>query len=251
MRWKDGCHDCPQRDIFCDRSERNWNLKKSLFASCPNLTIVPASRWMGAFVNESFLKGKRADVIHNGIDLKLFKPELVKESRKFNILAVSNVWPSYKGGADICKLREMLPSEEYDITMVGLSGEQIKNLPLGIKGIHRTQDAKELVKLYSAADVLINPTYADTFPTVNLEALACGTPVITYRTGGSPEAVDENTGSVIEQGDIEGLCAKIKEFNASGFKQLHSSAYRKRAEDYFDKDNCFEKYIELYESLLR
>lgn len=99
--------------------------------------------------------------------------------------------------------------------------------------------------------MLINPTYGDNFPTVNIETLACGTPVITYRTGGSPEAVDENTGAVVEQGDLEGLCAKIKEFKANGFKQQHSADCCKRAEECFDKDKCFEKYVELYESLLK
>lgn len=251
MRWKEGCFDCPKRGKFCDRSKRNWNLKKLIFASNSNLTIVPVSQWMGGFVKESFFKGKRIEVIHNGIDLRVFKPEPSKGSGKFNILAVSNVWPSYKGGADIFKLREMLPMEDYDIMMVGLSEEQVKSLPAGIKGIQRTQNVQELVELYSEVDVLINPTYADSFPTVNLEALACGTPVITYRTGGSPEAVDENTGSIIEQGDIAGMCTKIREYKSEGFKQHHSVDCRKRAEEYFDKDKCFEKYIDLYESLLK
>ena len=124
-------------------------------------------------------------------------------------------------------------------------------LPDNIISIHRTFDQKELAEIYTTADVLINPTYEDNFPTVNMEALACGTPVITYKTGGSPEAVDENTGSVIEQGNIEGLCAKIQEFKSTGFKQQHSADCRKRAEDCFDKDKCFEKYIDLYEDLLR
>ena len=79
MRWKDGCHDCPQREKFCDCSKRNWNLKKSLFASCPNLTLVPVSHWMGGFVKESFLKDKHVEVIHNGIDLTVFKPVPNKE----------------------------------------------------------------------------------------------------------------------------------------------------------------------------
>ena len=132
--------------------------------------------------------------------------------------------------------------------MVGLSANQIKKLPAGIKGIQRTQNANELAKLYSDSDVLINPTYADTFPTVNLEAMACGTPVITYRTGGSPEAVDEKTGIVVEQGDIAALADAIRRMKEH---PLSSEACRKRAEEHFDKDKCFEKYIELYESLLK
>ena len=131
--------------------------------------------------------------------------------------------------------------------MVGLSSDQIKTLPNGIHGITRTQNVQQLVELYNEADVLINPTYADTFPTVNLEALACGTPVITYKTGGSPEAIDEKTGVVVEQGNVTALANAIMQMKD---KLLSAEACRKRAVEYFDKDKCFEKYVELYEELL-
>ena len=145
---------------------------------------------MGDFVKESFLKDKRIEVIKNGVDLKVFRPssKFQVASSKFRIIAVSSVWNPDKGELDVYRLRKMLSKEEYEIIMVGLSADQAQNLPAGIRGIQRTQNVQELVRLYSESDVLINPTYADTFPTVNLEALACGTPVITYRTGGSPEA---------------------------------------------------------------
>lgn len=142
----------------------------------------------------------------------------------------------------------MLPEDEYEITMVGLSAEQAKNLPQGIRGIQRTQNVQELAQLYSEADVLINPTYEDNFPTVNIEALACGTPVITYRTGGSPEAVDEKTGLVIEQGNVNALVNAIMQMNDN---PLSITDCRQRAETLFDKDKCFETYIELYEELLK
>lgn len=253
-RWKTGCHDCPLRNSYpktvFDNSRKNWNLKRSLFAGNKNLTIAACSQWMADFVKDSFLKERPIQVMHNGVDLRTFKPQERTNSSSFNILAVSSVWHKDKGLFDIYKLREMLPTQ-YQITMVGLSAEQVKQLPDGIVGIERTQNVQELVKLYSDADVLINPTYADTFPTINLEALACGTPVITYRTGGSPEAVDELTGAVVEQGNVQALCDKIIEFQAANFKQLHSADCRNRAERHFDKDKCFEKYIELYEKLLK
>ena len=132
--------------------------------------------------------------------------------------------------------------------MVGLKENQLTELPAGIRGITRTQNVQQLVELYNEADVLINPTYADTFPTVNLEALACGTPVITYKTGGSPEAVDDKTGIVVEQGDVDALADAIRLIKES---PLSSEACRKRAEEHFEKDKCFEEYIELYESLLK
>lgn len=256
MRWKTGCYDCPLRHIYpntvLDRSVKNYALKKELFTANKNLSIVACSDWLGNFVRESFLKDKRIEVIHNGCDLSVFKPmPMASDVSKFKILAVSSVWYPNKGEQDIYKLRTMMPEDEYEITMVGLTAEQVKKLPAGIRGIERTQNVQELAQLYSDADVLINPTYEDNFPTVNIEALACGTPVITYRTGGSPEAVDENTGAVVEQGDLDAFCAKIKEFKANGFKQQHSADCRKRAEECFDKDKCFEKYVELYESLLK
>lgn len=145
-----------------------------------------------------------------------------------------------------CYLQK-LPENIYEITMVGLSAEQKKKLPTGIKGVQRTQSVHELVQLYSHADVLINPTYEDNFPTVNIEALACGTPVITYNTGVSPEAIDEKNGVVIEQGDIDALVNSIHQMKKH---PLSSEDCRKRAEKYFDKDKRFEKYIELYEGLI-
>ena len=133
------------------------------------------------------------------------------------------------------------------MTMVGLSSAQVNNLPRDIKGIYRTQNVKELVRLYSESDVLVNPTYADTFPTVNLEALACGTPVITYKTGGSPEAIDQRTGAVVEQGSVEALAEAIRKMK---IHPLSSDDCRKRAERHFDKDKCFQKYIELYDNVI-
>ena len=144
--------------------------------------------------------------------------------------------------------------------MVGLTSKQIEKLPDGIIGIARTESQQELAEYYSMADVFVNLTYLDTFPTVNLEALACGTPVITYRTGGSPESTTEAenvkmlkdgiecypTGMVVEQGDIAGIVDAIRELHAH---LLSKEDCRKRAEIYFNKDKCFEKYIDLYNTL--
>lgn len=251
-RWKTQCYGCPLQHEYpktlLDHSDENFSLKKNLFTKNKNLNIVACSEWMAQFVRESFLQDKLLYVIHNGVDLDIFKAKPNEKIQKiFKVLAVSNVWNKDKGIDDILTLRNLLP-EDYTMTIVGLNEKQLKKLHLGIKGIQRTQNVQELVKLYSEADVLINPTYADTFPTVNLEALACGTPVITYRTGGSPEAIDEKTGVVVEQGDLEGLVEAIRLMKEN---PLSSSDCRKRAEESFDKDKCFERYIELYESLKR
>ena len=252
-RWKTQCHDCPLQheypNTLVDRSSKNFELKKKLFGGNRNLSIIACSRWLGNFVKESFLKDKPLKVIHNGIDLDVFHPIAPKKSLedgKFRILAVSSVWNRAKGIDDIYKLREIL-SDDYLITVVGLSKNQEKTLPLNITSVQRTQNVQKLVELYSESDVLINPTYADTFPTVNIEAFACGTPVITYRTGGSPEAIDEKTGVVVEQNvkELADAICRMKE------KPLSAVDCRKRAELYFDKDKCFEEYIKLYEHLVK
>lgn len=252
-KWKTGCYDCPMRNVLpktmLDRSRKNYELKKRLFGGCKNLTIVPCSDWMARFVKQSFLKDKRIEVIKNGVDLGVFKPvSMTDKGGTFSVLAVSSVWHKEKGLEDIYELRKLLP-ENYRICMVGLSESQMKDLPAGIDGIQRTQNVQELVRLYSQANVLINPTYADTFPTVNLEALACGTSVITYRTGGSPEAVSPETGIVVEQGDVADMAEAIQRICEKG-KDYYTEACRKRAEEQFDKDKCFEKYVELYEGLI-
>lgn len=250
-RWKTQCYGCPLQHEYpktlLDHSDENFSLKKNLFTKNKNLTIVACSEWMAQFVRESFLQDKPLYVIHNGVDLDIFKAKPNEKVQKmFKVLAVSNVWNKDKGIDDILTLRNLLP-EDYTMTIVGLNEKQLKKLSFGIKGIQRTQNVQELVKLYSEAAVLINPTYADTFPTVNLEALACGTPVITYRTGGSPEAIDKKTGVVVEQGDVNGLVEAIYRMKEN---PLSSADCRKRAEECFDKDKCFEKYVELYEKLI-
>ena len=247
-RWKTGCFACPWKSSLFDRSRRNYRYKKQLFAGNKNLHIVTVSQWLHDFVKQSFLNDKDVFVIHNGIDLNVFQPKGEKKCDTFQIIGVSNVWHKDKGLYDFYKLRELLDHEHFSITLVGLKPEQILHLPTGINGIERTSSVDDLVELYSRAHVLVNPTYADSFPTVNLEALACGTPVITYRTGGSPEALDEKTGMVVDQGDINALVDAIHYLDKH---RLSSAACRQRAEDCFDQDKCFEKYVELYENLLR
>lgn len=252
-KWKCGCENCPKRkdypSAYTDRSKRNYRIKEQLFTNKDNIFIAPASKWLSDFVGESYFKDKKRAVFHNGINIDIFKPSKCDTTSKANIIGVSSVWSKAKGLEDFYKLREILDTCKYDITLVGLSQEQKDNLPEGINGILRTNSAEELAELYSNANVFINPTYADTFPTTNIEALACGTPVITYRIGGSPESITQETGFVVEQGDIDGIINAIKEIETRG-KEYYSETCRKYAEEHFDKDQCFAKYIDLYHELL-
>ena len=252
-KWKTGCYKCPlykeyPKSFLIDRSKENYELKKRLFNSIPNLHIIPVSRWLESLLKESYLKDQDIKVINNGIDLNVFNTNVNKiKGDRFRILGVASVWTKTKGLKDFFALRELL-DDNYEITLVGLNKKQLKSLPKGIKGIMRTDSVQELVKLYAESDLLFNTTYADTFPTVNIESLACGTPVMTYRTGGSPEILDNHTGAVINPGDIN-MAASVIIRMKNGKINLSSEACRKRAENLFNKLNKYKEYIDLYENL--
>ena len=252
MRWKTGCFACPLRyagykKSLIDRSAKNYVLKKAYIAGNRNLTLVPVSNWLGRLLKESFYKQHDIKVIQNGVDVNVFRPFQPSYCSQFRIIGVSNVWSKDKGLYDIFELRKYLDINQYRITLVGLSKGQIENLPAGISGIERANNQGELAHLYANADVLINPTYADTFPTVNLEALACGTPVVTYKTGGSPESLSVDTGVILEQGDVKGMAHAIEKMRN---RPLSSKKCRDRILQMFNKDVRFQGYKELFERLL-
>lgn len=250
-QWKSGCLNCNEkRALLGNKAAYQFETKKALLSNIKNLTFVSVSDWLHSLLEQSVQQSRPIVTIHNGVDLTRFRPMDITNNHKlskFKILGVAAIWDARKGLSDFVKLRSKL-SEDYEITLVGLTPKQISSLPKGINGIQRTQNIEELVQLYSDADVFLNSTYSDNFPTTNVEALACGTPVITYRTGGSPEAIDKKTGVVVEQGDVNGLVEAIYRMKEN---PLSSADCRKRAEECFDKDKCFEKYIELYENLLK
>lgn len=266
MKWKTGCYNCElKRDypssIFFDRSQINWIRKKEIFTSLTNLKIVPVSFWLESIVQNSFLKKCSTKVIHNGIDLDIFSPiqnNFIRNrydlGKHLIILGVATGW--FEGGGlrrykEFMKLSSML-DDNYRIILIGLEEFQIKDLPLNVIGLQRTGDPRELAEFYSAADVFVNPTYQDSLPTVNMEALACGTPVITYNTGGSPEIIDKGTGWVVEKGDIVSMVNCIKHLRQESIEERKNrrAACRKRAEMYFNKYERFHDYIVLYKQIL-
>jgi glycosyltransferase involved in cell wall biosynthesis len=259
-KWKTGCYKCPQKtrypaSYFIDRSKKNYILKKELFNSLSNLTLVPVSKWLSGILKDSFLQNYPIKVINNGINTEVFKPSKNTDFRfkhgfekKFILLGVASIWDERKGLKDFIELSKLLNSD-YQIVLVGLTKKQIEQLPENILGIERTESVEALAEIYTSCDVFINPTYEDNFPTTNLESLACGTPVITYKTGGSPEAIDESTGIVVEQGNINKLIEAIKQIQQNG-KQHYSDACVKRAHRLYKKEDRYREYIDLYEELL-
>lgn len=253
-RWKTGCHHCPQKKAFpasrlLDRSRRNWEDKKKAFCSIPGLTLVTVSRWMKGEIARSFLGGVRCEVIHNGIDLDTFRPSPSAETAfayGTYYLAVASIWLPEKGLQDLEKLSSVLDADER-LVVVGKrpSGHRF---PRNVVCLERTADAAALAALYTEAVALVNPTWQDNYPTVNMEAIACGTPVVSYRTGGSPESITPQTGRVVEQGDVEGLAEALHAIRKQG-KTHYTEACRSYALAHFRAQDRFNDYIQLYESL--
>ena len=257
-RWKTGCHNCKiyrsayPYSIFKDNSLENYALKKEAFTNVNKMTIVTPSYWLGDLVKSSFLNDYPITVIHNGINLEIFKPQsiLPLSNRKKNILGVANVWSPRKGLDAFLQLATML-DDSYHITLVGLNRQQQKKIqkkyPHKITTLQRTANLEELVMLYRNAYVFVNPTLEDNFPTTNLEALACGTPVITYKTGGSPESLDETCGVVIEKNNIHALYNAILSLEHNPL--ITPFACRQHALLY-DQNTCFANYMTLYKKIL-
>lgn len=248
-RWQIGCRHCPQlqsypRSIFVDRSSANYEDKRRCFTSLKNMIIIPVSNWLKREVEKSFLAQYSFRCIYNGIDLTKFHPIGLPFTNM--VLGVASVWDDRKGLSDFIAMRAQLP-DEIKITLIGLTKEQIKTLPPGITGIERTNSIEQLCKFYSEALVFVNPTWEDNFPTTNLEALACGTPVITYRTGGSIEAIDSQTGLIVDKGDVNGLVTAIKRVREK--RNEYILPCRRRAENLYSKQDRFREYIEIYDSI--
>lgn len=261
-KWKTNCAECPNLQQYprsiTDASERNYKLKHRLFTSLHDLTVVPVSEWMTELVSASFMNKAKVKTICNGVDISLFnlcsedvrtdlKNELGVGQRKM-ILGVAGTWTDQKGLADFHALSEMI-TDDYIIVLVGLDSKQMKSLPANIIGVERVSAPEKLAKLYAAADVFVNPTYADTFPTVNIEALACGTPVVTYDTGGSPEVLSEFTGKVVSVGNKEALLHAVIEVTSTD-RDVNRRACRERAVSRYDMNARFMDYVDLYEELI-
>lgn len=266
-KWQKECKSCPQhRQAYpysmIDYSSKSYQRKKKSFENVKNLTIVTPSHWLAGLVKKSFLGEYPVQVIPNGIDLTNFNDQAQgakfrQENQlqgKFIILGVANVWEQRKGLVHFLNLQELLEKEKNTavfhrentkIILVGVDKRTKKKLPPSILGIERTNGARELAAIYQAADVYVNATLEDNFPTTNLEALACGTPVITFSTGGSPESIDESCGLVTKSKDAEGIYQALLELKKHPKKK--EDCLRRGRE--YDKKKRFQEYLCLYEQV--
>ena len=250
-KWRTECNCCVQSKEFSwffDRSSELFRRKKALFSEV-DLTIITPSKWLAGLVKQSFLADYPVMVVNNGIDLGVFKPSYSDFRRKCEledkklIIGVAFGWGVRKGLDVFVKLSKRLP-DDYKIVLIGTDDNIDKQLPDNIISIHRTQNQTELAKIYTSADIFVNPTREENYPTVNMESLACGTPVLTFRTGGSPEIIDETCGSVVDCDDVDALEREI--IRICSDKPYSKEACLNKAKT-FDQNERFKEYIQLYE----
>ena len=246
------CDNCPQlrhypTTLWLSNSQNNYERKRNAFTGVLDLKLITPSKWLAGEVWKSFLREYPVEVIYNEINSRIFHPRSIFEDgeteeittslrRRYSIpdnthivLAVSGVWDKTKGLDDILELDDRLRDRfQIDINggvpyiqlvIVGLTPKQVitirKSHP-DILCIEHTNSVQELAEIYRSADVFINPTYEDNYPTVNLEAEACGTPVITYDTGGCTETIHLSESKAINQGVDYLVSAILDLFNNMG-----------------------------------
>ena len=257
-KWKSQCEHCPQLRSYptCigfDGSARNFQRRGNLFTSLSNLTLVTPCAWLRGLLQESCLKTIPSRVIYNGVNRSTFRPIASHLREKYAIeapyvaLAVASEWEERKG------LRYLLPlanalGNGFQLVVLGLTEPQIADLPKNILGIAKTANTRELAQWYTTADCLVNPTMEDNMPLVNLEALACGTPVSTFATGGCPEAVDETCGIVVPKGDVAALADAVRSLCQQ--KPAMQAACLARAEQ-FDSLRTSQNYWALYQEVCK
>ena len=254
-KWKTECENCPSRrqfSWFFDHSNLLHKKKKALYINF-NFEIITPSDWLAREVKESFLKDHRISVIKNGIDLEVFYPRDTAKVRKKNgisnkkyvVLGVAFQWTRRKGFDFYLKLADILP-DDYTVVLVGAMKKDSLNSNRRIVWIDKTDDQSELAELYSLADVFFNPTREEVLGLVNVEALACGTPVVTFNSGGSPECIDPTCGCVMEKEDLEEAVRVI--CNICENKPFTPRDCIERAK-HFSKEIAYEKYMMKYKEV--
>ena len=222
-QWKTHCsreYKCPQKGEYpksclLDRSKQNFSDKRMVFTALPSnkLTLITPSRWLADLAGQSYLEKYPVQVRNNEIDRSVFKstPSNFRERygivNKCIVLGVASPWTARKGLDDFLRLANEL-EDSFAVVLVGLSKKQMKSIPESIIALERTDSPSQLAEIYSAADVLFNPTREDNYPTVNLEAEACGLPVITYDVGGSPETIHLDSSMAVSNYEEALLCFK-------------------------------------------
>lgn len=257
-KFKDSCGDCPllKNDVpswFFDPTAQVLSDKKKLFNNIKSLTVVGVSNWISSEAKKGIFKDKDVVTIHNGVDINIFRPTSSKIREKlglkdeFVILGSADKWLNPLNRQVFNYIISNI-TPEMKIVIFGCNKDQQKQLPESVIGIGYITDRNEMAKIYSMADVFVNLTLEEALGLVNIESLACGTPVITYESGGSPETISERTGIVITKGDKEALLKAILKIKDRG-KTFYEQKCLNHVEKNFIVEDRYKEYVDLYNEI--
>ena len=256
-KWQTTCGSCPlnnqeQPSLFFDATSKVLKDKTNHLNKIKNLHLVACSEWIKGEAEKSLLKPKSINVIYNGVDTEIFKPHASNFktehgiTKDFVIMGMADKWCLEENKQAVKKI--IKKNQDCNIVIVGCNEAQkeyFKNYS-NVLALGYIKDRKELSDIYSSSNVFINLTHADTLPTVNMESIASGTPVITYNCCGSPELIDKDSGFIIEENDINTLLEKINILKQNPLSFKIEEKHRK-----FDKNTCYNKYLDIYKKIIK
>lgn len=260
-KWKTLCYKCPQKMEYpaswiFDHSKKNHQIKIRLISNIKNIAFVAVSNWLGDMLRLSRLPSTNIHVIRNGINLDTFSTDAsalnnysnIDKSKKIALFA-SSKWTIKKGFHLIPEISKML-GNSFQCCVIGTTKRQSCYLNnIGIATMDNIRNPSNMASIYKMSDIFVNPSLEEALSLVNMEAIACGTPVVTFASGGTPETIpNEKVGAVVKRGDIDAMVCQIKKFAALD-KLETAKICRQAALDNFDAKAAFKKYIDLYESL--
>lgn len=254
-RFMNECGSCPKKEAppksyFFDWSKISLKNKKKRICSIPRLRLVGCSTWVCKEAKKGILANCNMETIYNGVDISVFKPRETSIrtdnniGELFLIMGMANKW-MLNENIDMLERVASLPGVR--LMIIGCTVEQkkkIKDKNKNIIAVGFIKDRNKLAEYYSAADVFVNLTHADTSPTVNMESICCGTPVITYDSCGSPELINDETGIVVAENNKKGILEAIENIRERKLENCRNVGVRR-----FDKKKCYERYLEIYEEL--
>ena len=235
---------------------------QNLSYKCRHLTkekvvIVSSCDWMKAKIEESLLcKELRVETLYNSLDTHVYKmyPKEVARSlfnlppNKRIVLIVSEDLENKRKGLNIL-MRSIASFGESDMLFCAVGGNRkVSDSRNNILYLGSILDERAMAMIYNAVDVVVLPSIEDNLPNVMLEALACGTPIISFANGGMSEiVVNEVNGLLVEAFSAEALSQSIRAFFASDL-QTKREEIRLRAISQFHPDVQVQKFKRLYQS---
>lgn len=206
------CGRCPHRlsypkTYLFDRSRHFWYKKRKIISDI-KLIFTP-SHWLANEIRGAGIETP-LEVIGTPYCEKEFFP--IKREEQFQTPTIgfcSFVWDETKGLSMAQMIAHHYIKMGYRVIFIGMNPSDSR-LPKGAKGIAKTKDRQQMADLYRSFDCFVNPTRQDTHSATNIEAMACGTPVVTSRCCGCYEMLtDKWKEGVVEEYALNSFIKKI------------------------------------------